>query len=362
MLEGSQNWTHRALAAEGDGRVALCNRDLWGMRRRIEAATGLEATPALLGAGGASHVAVWGRGRLTTLSVARRARAGLLHVEDAFLRSVEPGRHALTVGLAVDPEGWHGDPARPGRLDRLIDLRMQDRRSKRDGGQVAEAMRRLRLSKYLLPGGPQPRIPRGAVILADQAPGDAALGGAGRPFFLRMLRTVLAEHPDAPVLIRSHPAAPTGHLTPAVLLHAARRSRRIASALREGRLGFLPAAAAPASVFQGAARLHVANSLIGLEALVHGVPVTCHAPGFYAGRGLTDDRFERPGRPATLAAVLAAAYLDHCTWFEPGGDRPVSFFDAGEALRRLADGGPPPPLRRPSRTGFLLAALTGRGA
>lgn len=359
MLHDARSWAPEAATPQGDGRIFVFNRDLWGMRRRIEAATGLSASPGLMWPSPGSHAAVWGGRSGVVRRLAQRGGANVIHLEDAFIRSVHPGREALTIGLCADAGGWYGDPARSGRLHRLIDMRASDRRAERDGREVAEAIRRLRLSKYLMPGGPRPRLPRGAVIIADQAPGDAALGGAGRALFLGILRRALADHPMAPVLIRAHPAAQQGHLTPATLLRAARGDGVIAKALRAGRLGYVPMGAPAWTVFEGAAHVHVANSLFGLEALVYGAPVTCHADSFYAGRGLTTDLFHSDRQPASLNAVLAAAYLDHCTWFEPGGDRPVSFFDAAEALRRLANSGPPPTRPRPSRIGFLAAATLG---
>lgn len=336
------------------GTVALFNRDLWAMRARIAAATGLHPRPALASAEGAAAVGVWGRGRAWPRACARRAGAALIHLEDAFLRSPTPGRGALTVGLIADPEGWHGDPSNPGRLPRLI-----DRRAALGGGagaEVAELLLRLRLSKYAAHGR-SPWLPERAVVVADQVPGDAALAAAPPDLFPRILRAALAEDPALPVLIRPHPAVPEGHLSAAALLRLARHDAAIAAALRQGRLRRLPPGVPPHLLFARTARLHVANSLLGLEALVHGVPVTAHAPSFYSGRGLTEDRHEAPPRrPASLHAILAAAYLDHCTWFEPGDARPAPFHVAAEALHRLVRSGPPPTRPRPSRIGFLLAA------
>ena len=342
-----------AEVAAASGRVAVFNRDLWAMRGRIAAATGLTPVPALVSAVGCEAVAVWGAGRSWTAAAACGAGARMIHLEDAFLRSPSPGRGAESVGLIVDPVG--PDPARSPRLARLIDERaaLPDQT---DGAAALALLRELKLSKYMPPPAPMPPIPRGAVCIADQAPGDAALPRAAPAAFAAMLLHALEAHPNAPVLIRPHPAAAEGHLGPTRLLQLARTHPRVAGALRRGRLRLLPPGIPPHALFSRLSRLHVATSLLGLEALIHGVPVTCHAPGFYSGRGLTRDVFEGGQlRRAPLSAIIAAAYLDHCTWFEPGGDRPVPFHRAAEALRRLADRGPPPPRRRPSQAGFVAA-------
>ena len=73
-------------------------------------------------------VAVWGgspiayRGRY----IAARRGSGLVHVEDAFLRSILPGRASGPVakrgpiGLIADPVGLHFDPRSPSLLEKLI--------------------------------------------------------------------------------------------------------------------------------------------------------------------------------------------------------------------------------------------------
>ena len=110
-----------AEVAAPTGRVAVFNRDLWAMRGRIAAATGLTPVPALVSAVGCEAVAVWGAGRSWTAAAACGAGARMIHLEDAFLRSPSPGRGAESVGLIVDPVG--PDPARSPRLARLIDER-----------------------------------------------------------------------------------------------------------------------------------------------------------------------------------------------------------------------------------------------
>lgn len=47
--------------------------------------------------------------------------------------------------------------------------------------------------------------------------------------------------------------------------------------------------------------VHVLGSLTGFEALLHGLPVTCHGSPFYAGWGLTEDVHAHPRRTRRLA-------------------------------------------------------------
>ena len=61
------------------------------------------------------------------------------------------------------------------------------------------------------------------------------------------------------------------------------------------------------------------NSLFGFEALIRGARVICHAAPFYAGWGLTDDRFPLPRRQVrrSLDQLLAAALILYPRYRDP---------------------------------------------
>lgn len=340
-------------------RIAIPNRDLWAIRDRIAAASGMEPVPRVVSAKGCAAVAVWGRG-----SPRARRMAGdlpILRCEDGFMRAPVPGRGRGCISLVAEWRGLHNDPAAPGRLPGLIDRRISDPLADAEGEAVRRTLLSLRLSKY--PGDGLGLRDcddfDGAHLLADQRLGDASLGGRGEEIFHRMLIGAARRAPG-PLLLRAHPAG-AGHFSSRALRRAAEASRTFAAALRAGRVRRLSPHAPPAEILPRVAAVHVASSLMGLEALIHGRRVCSHAPSFYAARGLTVDLYARTAlRPAPLCAVLAAAYLDHCLWFAPEGARPLSFFEAARCLRAELDRDAPPPARRPGRLAFLRAAGAGR--
>ncbi|NJO33903.1 MAG: hypothetical protein HC869_12925, partial [Rhodospirillales bacterium] len=65
------------------------------------------------------------------------------------------------------------------------------------------------------------------------------------------------------------------------------------------------------SWFAASDRVHVATSLAGFEALMHGVPVSTYGMPFYAGWGLTEDQTQnsRRTRSITLDELVAAALI-----------------------------------------------------
>jgi capsular polysaccharide export protein len=95
------------------------------------------------------------------------------------------------------------------------------------------------------------------------------------------------------------------------------------------------------SLAKRAARVYVATSHAGLEALIAGAPVTCFGLPPYAGWGLTDDRMSCPRRTARppLEAVVDAVYQRYCYYLSPLTGEPCSALEIARLLaaRRRRD-------------------------
>ncbi|WP_374635165.1 capsular polysaccharide biosynthesis protein [Paracoccus sp. (in: a-proteobacteria)] len=289
--------------------------------RRILDLAGYRVTLGLPGAG--DLVGIWGasptawRGK----AMAARRSAQLLRVEDAFLRSVLPGRARRgpvarrgPIGLILDPLGLHFDPETPSLIETLVtapDTRARD-------AQARAAIERLiaaDLSKYNahLPDA-QPPAP-GYVLVIDQTRGDASLLGAGRAEFLDMLTAARDENPGQHIVIRSHPETAAGlrpgHFTPADL--------------RPGD-EFCTDPVSPWALLQGAARVYAMSSQLGYEAMLAGHRPRLFGRPFYAGWDLSDDQHSLPRRsPAPIEALFAASHLIAPTWYDPCLDRLTDF-------------------------------------
>ncbi|WP_346429655.1 capsular polysaccharide biosynthesis protein [Paracoccus sp. DMF-8] len=278
--------------------------------------------PRLGWPGAGDAVAIWGDSRHARRGKAAAARSGaaLIRVEDAFLRSILPGRASGPVarrgpvGLIIDPHGLHFDPAGPSLIETLI----ANGRAASHADQAAQAIRRLiaaDLSKYNAhltdiapPAG-------GYVLVIDQTRGDASLLGAGRAEFLAMLQAARDENPGARIVIRSHPETAQGlrpgHFRP--------------EDLRPGD-HFHDAAISPWRLLHGAARVYVHSSQLGYEAILAGHRPRVFGQPFYAGWGLSDDQSPLPRRqPATIETLFAASHLLAPTWYDPCHDRLTDF-------------------------------------
>ncbi|PHP28870.1 capsular polysaccharide biosynthesis protein [Limimaricola cinnabarinus] len=301
------------------------------MRARLRAAgyavrSGLPGRHDLVGIWGASPTAQRG------IAVAARRGAALVRIEDAFLRSVRPGRAgAPPLGLLIDHAGAHFDPARPSDLETLLathpldDTALLDRA--RDG---ISRMRGAGLTKY---SGFDPDLeapPPGYVLVVDQTAGDAAVRASrgDRNSFLEMLFEAREAHPGARILVKTHPETQQGFR---------------AGHLRETDLGpnmqICDAPLSPWRLLEGAVAVHVFSSQMGFEAILAGHRPVVHGQPFYAGWGLTQDRapVDRRQRRLTRAQLFAAAMILYPHWHDPHERRACSFetaLDAFEAETR----------------------------
>lgn len=278
-------------------------------------------------------IASWGVGRPFN-EAARRAAAlaGLPYValEDGFLRSVQPGvLGEAGVSLVADPVGIYYDATRPSRLEELIaDVGGADPEGLDRAHAAMAALRHRRVSKY---NHAPDRAPEGlgdeVAVVLDQRAGDVSvrLSGAHPDAFKAMLRLAIEEHGRARVVVKTHPDAVVGgrgsHLTEVA---AAEEVRVIAESVN------------PWAVLDRARAVYTVSSLLGFEALLAGVPVTCFGLPFYAGWGLTRDMVTCPRRTARvpLEQVFAAAYIRYTRYVDRETGAPT---EVETVIRQLAD-------------------------
>lgn len=256
----------------------------------------------------------------------------LLLLEDAFVRSLRPGTHGPVYGVIADAQGIHYRS--DGRSDLIEALNtgtptgwMRDKPMPGDTPDVLlEKFRAHGISKYnWFPGEyteEQAEYPPG-ILVVDQTRGDASLkyGGLSGEDFARMLRAALDECASAPVYLRGHP----DHLM------RGKSSCLPPRLLRDSRLRFLPPTLSPAQCFSFCHTVMCTGSLMGMEALIHGLKVVTFGWPFFAGWGLTDDRSSIPkpprNRSLTLAELFDFAYLRYGHYFDPDLGSPCGLSD-----------------------------------
>ncbi|MBK0399978.1 capsular polysaccharide biosynthesis protein [Limibaculum sp. M0105] len=277
---------------------------------------------------------VWGQQRWSRPGrfLSRLTGAGVLTIEDGFLRSIHTGRMGdRPFSITLDEEGVYFDASAPSRLERIIQsgegLGPEVVARARAG---IERLQRLGLSKY----SPVPRgageVPEpGYILVIDQTEGDASISGgaASGASFAAMLDAARAENPGERIVVRTHPEVLAGR----------RRGHFYAADLRPGEI-LSGAPANPWDLIDGAKRVYAVTSQMGFEAAVAGREVHVFGLPFYAGWGFTRDRLSCPRRTARRSAeeVFAASHLLFPVYYDPFADQLTDFEGAADLLAAQA--------------------------
>ncbi len=288
-------------------------------QRRVRRILALSGHRIRLGLPGPEDgVAVWGasptahRGR----AVATKREVPLLRIEDAFLRSLHPGRAGEPpLGLTLDWSGAHFDPSPPSDLEQLLATAPLDDSALLNRARDAIArIREIGLSKYsgFDPDAPLPDPPY--VLVVDQTLGDASVtaSGADRALFREMLVFAQLEHPGMPVVIKTHPETQAGY-----------RPGHFGLEDTNDRITLLSDPVNPWTLLEGAVGVYTVSSQLGFEAILAGHRPRVFGQPFYGGWGLTEDENPVPRRQRSLTRVqlFAAAMMLYPVWYDPYRDK-----------------------------------------
>ncbi|MDJ1008487.1 MAG: capsular polysaccharide biosynthesis protein [Paracoccaceae bacterium] len=261
-------------------------------------------------------VGIWGeaptapRGK----AVAARTDAPILRVEDAFLRSVLPGRDGEpAMGLALDRSGVHFDAGAPSDLETLLATHpLDDPALLARARNAADRLRYWQISKYSCWDPALDPPPAPFVLVVDQTRGDAALPDDAAARFEDMLEAAKDEHPGRRIVIRTHPETVARH-----------RRGHYGPEHAGGNVSLSTEPIAPGRLFEAAAAVYTMSSTLGLEAILAGHAPRVFGQPFYAGWGLTDDEDPVPRRTRHLTAeqLFAAAMILYPVWYDPFRDR-----------------------------------------
>ena len=252
----------------------------------------------------------WERAR----DYAERHSLPLWTLEDGFYRSLGLGvAGSPAQSLIADPVGIYFDATAPSRLEIMMQADTPIDTALRARAEALMArVREARLSKYntgpdhpLAPGDGRPRV-----LVVDQTRHDASVryGRADAGTFQAMLAAACDEHPEAEILVRTHPDVLTG-----------RKQGYLLEAARARGCTLLAEPLSPWAVLDAVEAVYTVTSQLGFEALIAGHTVRCFGMPFYAGWGLTGDEQSHPrrGRPRDLTTLFANAVIRYPTYLNP---------------------------------------------
>lgn len=262
-------------------------------------------------------IGVWGQSPTSWRgeAVSDRTSAPVLRVEDAFLRSVLPGRDGEPpLGLHLDSRGVHFDPSKPSDLEVILrDDPLDDTALLNRARDCMDAIKRAHLSKYntFNPDTPAPNA--GYVLVIDQTANDASVTAsrADRNTFLEMLFVAREEHPAARILVKTHPETVQGH-----------REGHFRNSDLSDNVEFFSDPVSPHSLLEGAIGVYTVSSQFGFEAILAGHKPVVFGQPFYIGWGLSDDRMplDRRQRSLTRVQLFAGAMILYPRWYDPYRD------------------------------------------
>ena len=296
--------------------------------RRILALSGYRVSLGLPRDG--DYVGVWGQSPTAHRGEAMAAKysAPIVRIEDAFWRSLHPGRAEKSppLGLMIDRKAVHFDPDVPSELEVLLATHPLDDTAllNRARGLIAR-MQEAHLTKYSAIDVDIAAPPAGYVLVIDQTYGDAAVkaSGADRNSFLEMLFVAQEENPRARIVIKTHPETARGL-----------RDGYFGGVEHSDTISFVDTPISPWRLFEGAIGIYTVSSQMGFEAIFTGHKPRVFGQPFYAGWGLTVDEFpvQRRQRTLTRAQLFAASMLLYPKWYDVYEDRLATAGEAAEAM------------------------------
>ena len=277
----------------------------------------------------AQAVLAWGRKPSAQKAELLAAQLALpvLYLEDGFIHSLGQGvlgAHAFS--LVSDQRGIYYDATQASDLEVLLAEDAQGRLKEPSllerAAQLMQLITQHKVSKYNnAPLATHPlNLPAGKkVLVVDQTAGDMSLKyglispHSAEQLAEQMLAAALAEHPDAHILLKTHPDVIVG-----------KKQGCLPKQLQHPKVHWVSQAINPLSLLAEVEQVYVLTSQLGFEALLMGKQVTCFGIPFYAGWGLTDDRaepsltvFQRRSRQRSVTEVFAAAYLLYSRYLDP---------------------------------------------
>lgn len=265
------------------------------------------------------------------------ATVKVLRIEDGFLRSVGLGVDLVRpLSWVIDQQGIHFDATQPSELETMLATFDFNPELRRRAAALRARIVAEQVTKYNVGSGkwrrPHGRAP--VILVPGQVPTDAAMSFAAlEPTAnLALLHAVRTANPDAHVVYKVHPD----------IVARMRVQKESVAQIRElcdeviGDVNM-------AELLQEVDAVHVLTSLTGFEALLRGVPVTCHGRPFYSGWGLTRDLVaasDRRQRTLTLDELVAGALIEYPVYLNrsgPGLLTPEHALDALCAGRRARE-------------------------
>ncbi len=235
-------------------------------------------------------------------------------VEDGFIRSISLGSDLTRpFSLIVDDKGLYIDPNKPSKLEELLQNEIFDENMLNRAKNIIKILLENRFSKY---NGLKhedlkinAKIGQKIILIPAQVEDDASmiLGGFGLST-LDLLKEVRSKNQDAYIIFKPHPDVLSGN--------------RVGLKDETLILEFCDEIVKDCSIDSAikiADEIHTITSTSGFDALLRAKKVFTYGMPFYAGWGLTKDKYrcERRTRKLSLEELVAGALIAYPRYINP---------------------------------------------
>ncbi|OEW13117.1 capsule biosynthesis protein [Campylobacter sp. BCW_6876] len=235
-------------------------------------------------------------------------------VEDGFIRSISLGSDLTRpFSLIVDDKGLYIDPNKPSKLEELLQNEIFDENMLNRAKNIIKILLENRFSKYNGLKHEDLKINaktgQKIILIPAQVEDDASmiLGGFGLST-LDLLKEVRSKNQDAYIIFKPHPDVLSGN--------------RVGLKDETLILEFCDEIAKDCSIDSAikiADEIHTITSTSGFDALLRAKKVFTYGMPFYAGWGLTKDKYkcERRTRKLSLEELVAGALITYPRYINP---------------------------------------------
>ncbi|HEH3829285.1 TPA: capsular polysaccharide biosynthesis protein [Campylobacter jejuni] len=268
---------------------------------------------------------IWGKridyNALKTTLIKKAQDENLLHftpkislVEDGFIRSISLGSDLTRpFSLIVDDKGLYIDPNKASKLEELLQNEIFDENMLNRAKNIIKILLENRFSKYngLKHEDLKINVKTGQkiILIPAQVEDDASmiLGGFGLST-LDLLKEVRSKNQDAYIIFKPHPDVLSGN--------------RVGLKDETLILEFCDEIVKDCSIDSAikiADEIHTITSTSGFDALLRAKKVFTYGMPFYAGWGLTKDKYrcERRTRKLSLEELVAGALIAYPRYINP---------------------------------------------
>ncbi len=257
-------------------------------------------------------------------------------LEDGFIRSIGLGVDGSpSFSLVEDDVGIYYDATTPSKLENILNAYdfKADTTLMADAKRAIDYMVKHNISKYNSAPFVNEKIvdkyelnaAQKRVLLIAQTAGDSSLEYGMLTAFSTddMLKTAISENPDAKIYLKIHPDVLSGKKDSDMDIEAAKKHCTII----EEDLN-------PLSLLKYFDKVYTKTSGMGFEALLVGCECVCFGMPFYAGWGITTDKFVCARRKAkrSVEEVFAAAYILYTRYYNPYKKRDCDIFEVMQEI------------------------------